>query len=89
MLNWFKRRRDDVTSNETNEEWVQALSHPADEMTVKQLRQKLIRGLKRALHKYADRELDQFVEDVAQGALLKSCIISTPSAERASSPPGP
>ena len=66
MLNWFKRRRDDVTSYETNEEWIQA-----DGKAVKQLRQKLIRGLKPALHKYADRELEQFVEDVAQDALLK------------------
>ena len=35
MLNWFKRRRNDVTSYETNEEWIQALSHPADGKAIK------------------------------------------------------
>ncbi|NGP88749.1 RNA polymerase sigma factor [Fodinibius halophilus] len=71
MLNWFKRRRKDDSSYETNEEWIRGLSAPADEKAVEQLRDKLIRGLKPALHKYVDRELDQFVEDVAQDALLK------------------
>lgn len=71
MLNWFKRRREEKASYETNEEWVEALKPPADEHAVKLLRKKLIRGLKPALNKYVDRELDQFVEDVAQDALLK------------------
>ena len=71
MLNWFKRRREEEASYETNEEWVEALRPPADEHAVKLLRKKLIRGLKPALNKYVDRELDQFVEDVAQDALLK------------------
>ncbi|MDZ7690262.1 MAG: hypothetical protein U5K69_03735 [Balneolaceae bacterium] len=31
----------------------------------------LIQGLKPALSKYVDRELDQFVEDVAQDALAE------------------
>lgn len=71
MLNWFKRRRKENASYETNEEWIEALEPPVDERAVKLLRQQLIRGLKPALHKYVDRELDQFVEDVAQDALLK------------------
>jgi RNA polymerase sigma-70 factor (ECF subfamily) len=71
MLNWFKRRNKDKPSYETNEEWVEALKPPVDERAVKLLRRQLIRGLKPALHKYVDRELDQFVEDVAQDALLK------------------
>lgn len=71
MINWFKRRRKETASYETNEEWIEALKPPPDEQAVKQLRQQLIRGLKPALHKYVDRELDQFVEDVAQDALLK------------------
>jgi len=71
MLKWFKRHRKSNKSYETNEEWVQALSSPVDEQAVKLLREKLINGLKPALHKYVDRELDQFVEDVAQDALLK------------------
>jgi RNA polymerase sigma-70 factor (ECF subfamily) len=71
MLNWFKRRRKEKASYETNEEWIEALKPPVDERAVKLLRQQLIRGLKPALHKYVDRELDQFVEDVAQDALLK------------------
>jgi len=71
MLNWFKRRREEKSSYETNEEWVKALSQPVDEQAVELLRSKLIKGLKPALYKYVDRELDQFVEDVAQDALLK------------------
>ncbi|WP_138430960.1 RNA polymerase sigma factor [Fodinibius saliphilus] len=71
MLNWFKRRREKNDSYETNEEWIRGLSAPVDENAVEQLRERLIQGLKPALHKYVDRELDQFVEDVAQDALLK------------------
>ena len=71
MLNWFKRRRKEKSSYETNEEWIEALKPPVDERAVKLLRQQLIRGLKPALYKYVDRELDQFVEDVAQDTLLK------------------
>ena len=71
MFDWFKRRGKEEASYETNEEWIKALSEPVDEQAVDQLRKKLIQGLKPALHKYVDRELDQFVEDVAQDALLK------------------
>ncbi len=71
MLNWFKRRPKENASYETNEEWIEALKAPVDERAVELLRKQLIRGLKPALHKYVDRELDQFVEDVAQNALLK------------------
>lgn len=71
MLNWFKRRRKKDASYETNEDWIEALTPPVDEQAVEKLRAQLIRGLKPALHKYVDRELDQFVKDVAQDALLK------------------
>jgi RNA polymerase sigma-70 factor (ECF subfamily) len=71
VLNWFKRRGDKEATYETNQDWIQALSEPVDEQAVEQLRKKLINGLKPALYKYVDREIDQFVEDVAQDALLK------------------
>lgn len=71
MFNWFKKDRSQKASFETNQDWLEALSPPVDEQAVDLLRQRLIRGLKPALHKYVDRELDQFVEDVAQDALLK------------------
>lgn len=71
MFDWFKRRSKEKAFYDTNEEWVEALSEPVEEAAVDQLRKKLIQGLKPALHKYVDRELDQFVEDVAQDALLK------------------
>lgn len=71
MFDWFKRRNKGDSSYETNEDWVKALSPPADDKAVVKLRRILIRGLKPALHKYVDRELDQFVEDVAQDALIK------------------
>ena len=71
MLNWFKKRNKKTGSYDKNEDWVQGLSRPVDEQAVKELRKKLIKGLKPALYKYVDFELDQFVEDVAQDALLK------------------
>ncbi len=71
MINWFKRSGKGKKSYDTNEEWILALTEPVNEHAVAQLRDILIRGLKPALHKYVDRELDQFVEDVAQDALLK------------------
>jgi RNA polymerase sigma-70 factor (ECF subfamily) len=71
LFNWFKKNRKKGAKYETNKDWIKALSEPVDEKAVELLRKKLIRGLKPALHKYVDRELDQFVEDVAQDALLK------------------
>lgn len=56
---------------ETNEEWIRGLTYPVQEEAVAQLRKRLIAGLKPALYKYVDFELNQFVEDVAQDALLK------------------
>lgn len=59
------------TAQRTNSEWMGELSDPADPQALADLRAMLIRGLKPALYKYKDRELDQFVEDVTQDALLK------------------
>lgn len=72
MLNWFRGKNKDKKSGFlSNEEWVEGLSEPADEEVVHLLRKKLVRGLKPALSKYVDRELESFVEDVAQDAVLK------------------
>lgn len=72
MLKWFKRRNYRSNSSiRSNEEWVSCLSDKPDEQAIQDLRDILVRGLKPALHSYVDRERDQFVEDVAQDALLK------------------
>jgi len=71
MINWLKRRFSQESSYETNEEWIAALREPVDEHAVQKLRKQLVRGLRSALYKYVDTELEQFVEDVAQDALLK------------------
>ncbi|MDZ7716010.1 MAG: sigma-70 family RNA polymerase sigma factor [Balneolaceae bacterium] len=72
MIRWFKNKAEKkATPPYSNEEWVKLLSEPANGEAVKHLRSILIRGLKPALAKYIDRELDQFVEDVAQDGLLK------------------
>lgn len=55
----------------TNDQWVQLLSDPVNETAVDELRRLLIQGLKPALYKYVDHELDQFVEDVTQDGILK------------------
>lgn len=59
-----------VTAPYTNEEWVELLSEPVDNQAAEELRKILIRGLKPALSKYVDGELDQFVEHLAQDGLL-------------------
>ncbi len=71
MLNWFKRRKKKRTSYRSNDEWIEDLQNPPDEGAIEDLRNILIRGLKPALAKYVDRELEQFVEDIAQDGLLK------------------
>lgn len=71
MINWFKRRKKKDNSYRSNEDWISELKNPPDNHAVQDLRDILIRGLKPALAKYVDRELEQFVEDVAQDGLLK------------------
>jgi RNA polymerase sigma-70 factor (ECF subfamily) len=71
MLNWFKRRGKEERSYESNEDWIEGLEPPPEDGAIKALRNFLIRGLKPALAKYVDHELDQFVEDIAQDSLLK------------------
>lgn len=71
MLDWFKRRKEKGKSYQSNEDWIDGLQPPPDDAAIRALREKLIQGLKPALSKYVDRELDQFVEDIAQDSLLK------------------
>lgn len=71
MLDWFKRRGKKKKSYSTNDEWVQALSPPPEEEAINQLRNYLVKGLKKALYKNIDRDLGQFVEDITQDSLLK------------------
>lgn len=71
MFNLFNRRKKKQNSYHSNDEWVSALKSPPDNRAIQDLRDILIRGLKPALSKYVDRELEQFVEDVAQDSLLK------------------
>ncbi|TYP92521.1 RNA polymerase sigma-70 factor, ECF subfamily [Fodinibius salinus] len=69
MLRWFKNKNPQPPYS--NDQWVDLLSEPVNEQAVDELSRQLIRGLKPALHKYVDRELQQFVEDVAQDSILK------------------
>lgn len=71
MFNWFKRRGQSSNSYQTNEEWISAIKPPPEEAAVQQLRAYLVKGLKASLYKYVDRELDDFVEDIAQDSVLK------------------
>lgn len=71
MLNWFKRRGKSSKSYQTNEEWISAIEPPPDEAAIQQLRNFLIKGLKASLYKYVDRDLNDFVEDIAQDSILK------------------
>lgn len=69
MFNWFGRKSDRI--DYSNEEWVEALKPPPEEVAIHQLRKHLVKGLKASLYKYVDRDLDDFVEDIAQDSLLK------------------
>lgn len=71
MLNWFKRRGESSKSYQTNAEWISAIKPPPDEAAIQQLRMYLVKGLKASLYKYVDRDLNDFVEDIAQDSLLK------------------
>ncbi len=71
MFDWLKRRKRKDRSYRSNDDWISGLENPPDEKAVQDLRDILVRGLKPALSKYVDRELDQFVEDIAQDSLLK------------------
>lgn len=71
MINWFKRRGKEPRSYQSNTDWITALEPPPEDHALQKLRDILIRGLQPALAKYVDRELEHFVEDVAQDALLK------------------
>lgn len=71
MFNWFKRRSQSSNSYQTNEEWITALKPPPEDAAIQQLRKHLVKGLKASLYKYVDRDLDDFVEDIAQDSVLK------------------
>jgi len=71
MLNWFKRRGKSSKSYRTNEEWISAIEPPPEDVAILQLRTFLVKGLKASLYKYVDRDLNDFVEDIAQDSLLK------------------
>jgi len=71
MTSIAKKHNTDKNSHRANNEWIEQLSEPLDPQSLTDLRQIIVRGLKPALYKYKDRELEQFTEDVAQDALLK------------------
>ena len=71
MFNWFKRRGQSSNSYQTNEEWILAIKPPPEEDAIRQLREYLVKGLKASLYRYVDRDLDDFVEDIAQDSVLK------------------
>lgn len=70
MLNWFKRRRKS-TKSYSNRDWIENLSPPPDEETIEVLRNRLVLGLRSSLYKYVKRDLNDFVEDIAQDSTLK------------------
>jgi RNA polymerase sigma-70 factor (ECF subfamily) len=71
MFNLFKRRNQSSISYLTNEEWISALKPPPEEEAIQQLRLFLVKGLKASLRKYVDRDLNHFVEDIAQDSVIK------------------
>lgn len=49
---------------------MEALAPPPEEVFVEKLRKHLVSGLKPALSRYVDRELNDFVEDTAQDSIV-------------------
>lgn len=70
MFNWFKRRGRSSKSY-SNEEWIESLSPPPDEVAIEALRNHLVIGLRSSLYKYVKRDLNDFVEDITQDSVLK------------------
>lgn len=70
MFNWFKRRGRSSRSY-SNEEWIESLSPPPDEVAIEALRNHLVIGLRSSLYKYVKRDLNDFVEDITQDSVLK------------------
>ena len=69
MFNRFRKKS--KKSYSTNEEWIEALSPPPEDAAISKLREYLVRGLKASLYKYVDKNLGDFVEDIAQDSVLK------------------
>lgn len=70
MVNWFKRRSKS-TKSYSNRDWIEYLSPPPDEEAIEVLRNRLVLGLRSSLYKYVKRDLNDFVEDIAQDSILK------------------
>lgn len=70
MVNWFKRRSK-RTKSYSNRDWIEYLSPPPDEEAIEVLRNRLVLGLRSSLYKYVKRDLNDFVEDIAQDSILK------------------
>lgn len=60
MWNWFKRGKQQDTSYRSNVEWVKSPVPPPNERAIADLRRILNRGLKSALFKHADRDINYF-----------------------------
>ncbi|MFW6348063.1 MAG: RNA polymerase sigma factor [Cyclonatronaceae bacterium] len=74
MFNFLKRRKRPAGAAETarisNLQWQKGLAHPPDRILLEALRGHLVRGLRPALSGYVGRELEDFIEDTAQDAML-------------------
>ncbi len=69
MFNWFKKSS--KKASYSNEEWVKLLSPPPEDVAITKLRSFLVQGLRASLYKYVDKDLNDFVEDIAQDSVLK------------------
>lgn len=69
MFNWFKKSSNKASYS--NEEWVRLLSPPPEDAAITTLRSFLVSGLRASLYKYVDKDLNDFVEDIAQDSVLK------------------
>jgi RNA polymerase sigma-70 factor, ECF subfamily len=70
MLRWF-HRRGKSSGSYSNEEWVESLRPPPDEVVLQDLRNHLVTGLRSTLQNYVDRDLNDFVEDITQDSVLR------------------
>ncbi|MEX0721588.1 MAG: sigma-70 family RNA polymerase sigma factor [Balneolaceae bacterium] len=71
MFKWLNQRNKNAASYSTNSEWLDALRPPPEDEAITELRIQLVHGLRISLSKYVKRDLDHFVEDIAQDSILK------------------
>lgn len=70
-MKWFNFSSTNTGKYNSNEDWIKALSPPPVADALEELRSFLLKGLKATLYRNVKRDLEDFVQDIAQDSILK------------------